>query len=178
MGRLADMTAFLFVGRNLVFCWLAVLVVLLIIEMATLGLTTIWFAAGALAAALAAGLGALWPVQLLLFFAVSFVLLIFTRPVVQRRLNDSRAKTNVNSMIGREGRVTEEVDNFNEKGRIVVGGMEWTARTERGQAVIPVGERVIIREIRGVKAIVGLAPDQEGVSGDAPHKERATQRKE
>lgn len=134
--------------------WLLGLVVLLVIEIITLGLTTIWFAAGALVAFFAAMLGAPVLVQICLFFVVSFVLLFFTRPVAQKRLNNSREQTNVNSMIGREGRVIEAVDNFNGKGRIVVGGMEWTARTKEDGTVIPVDTSVVVEEIKGVKAIV------------------------
>ena len=107
--------------ENIMFFWL---IALLIIEIITLGLTTIWFAAGAFISFVAAWLGAPLGVQLAVFFIVSFVLLIFTRPVVQKRLNNSRARTNVNSMIGKEGRVIEDIDNFNETGRIIVDGME------------------------------------------------------
>lgn len=139
-------------------CWLLGLVVFLVIEIITLGLTTIWFAGGALVAFFAALLGVPVLVQIFLFFIVSFVLLFFTRPVLQRRLNNSREKTNVNSMIGKEGRVIEAVDNFNGRGRIVVGGMEWTARAEEDGRVIPEDTCVIIQEIQGVKAIVVPAP--------------------
>ena len=131
--------------ENIMFFWLIALVALLIIEIITLGLTTIWFAAG--------GLGAPLGVQLAVFFIVSFVLLIFTRPVVQKRLNNSRARTNVNSMIGKEGRVIEDIDNFNETGRIIVDGMEWTARAADEQSITS-GQKVVIREIQGVKAMV------------------------
>lgn len=141
-------------------CWLVALVLFLVIEIITLGLTTIWFAGGALVAFFAAMVGVPVLGQIFLFFGVSFVLLIFTRPLVQRRLNNSREKTNVNSMIGREGKVIEEVDNFNEKGRILIGGMEWTARSREDGVVIPVDAGVIVKEIQGVKAIVSLARDE------------------
>lgn len=135
-------------------CWLLGLVLFLVIEIITLGLTTIWFAGGALIAFFAALLGVPVVGQIVLFFVVSFVLLFFTRPLVQEKLNNTREKTNVNSMIGREGRVIEEVDNFNEKGRILLGGMEWTARAGGDGVVIPVDTCVQVQEIRGVKAIV------------------------
>lgn len=73
--------------------------------------------------------------------------------VVQKRLNNSRARTNVNSMIGKEGRVIEDIDNFNETGRIIVDGMEWTARAVNEQSITS-GQKVVIREIQGVKAMV------------------------
>ena len=139
---------------NYIFFWLIALVAFLIIEIITLGLTTIWFAAGSLISFIVAWLGLPLGVQLVLFFVVSFVLLIFTRPVVQKRLNGSRVRTNVNSMIGTEGKVTESIDNFNETGQIIVDGMEWTARAADEKKRIQAGQKVVIQEIRGVKAIV------------------------
>lgn len=143
----------------IMFCWLIGLVVFLIIEIVTLGLTTIWFAGGALVAFVASLVGAPVVVQVILFFAVSLILLFFTRPVVQKRLNNSREKTNVSGMIGKEGRVVEAIDNFSESGRIVVNGMEWTARSVQDEDKIPVDAKVTIQEIQGVKALV--IPTQE-----------------
>ena len=78
--------------------WLVVLAILLVIEFLTLGLTTVWFAGGALVAFLVslAG-GPLW-LQLLLFIAVSVVLLLFTRPLAVKYLNKDVQKTNVDSI--------------------------------------------------------------------------------
>ena len=152
--RLQDLFQSLFrTDENYAFLWLIGLVAFLIIEIITLGLTTIWFAAGALVSFIVAWLGQPLGVQLVLFFVVSFILLIFTRPVVQKRLNNSRARTNVNSMIGKEGKVIEDIDNFNETGRIIVDGMEWTARAADEQSITS-GQKVVIREIQGVKAMV------------------------
>ena len=55
--------------------WLALLVVLLIIEAVTLGLTTIWFAGGSLAAFALAVAGVDTLLQIVVFCAVSVVLL-------------------------------------------------------------------------------------------------------
>ncbi len=140
--------------QNQMFFWLIALVVFLIIEIITLGLTTIWFASGALIGFITAWLGMPLGIQLAVFFVVSFVLLIFTRPVVQKRLNSSRIKTNVNSMIGKEGKVVKDIDNFNETGQIIVDGMEWMARAADESEKIAAGQKVVIQEIRGVKAIV------------------------
>ncbi len=140
--------------QNQMFFWLIALVVFLIIEIITLGLTTIWFASGALIGFITAWLGMPLGIQLAVFFVVSFVLLIFTRPVVQKRLNSSRIKTNVNSMIGKEGKVVKDIDNFNETGQIIVDGMEWMARATDESEKIAAGQKVVIQEIRGVKAIV------------------------
>lgn len=134
--------------------WLALLVVLLAVELATLGLTTIWFAGGALAAFIAAMLNAGLNIQLLLFFAVSVVLLIFTRPFAVKYVNRSRVKTNVDSLIGQTAVVTEEIDNLAGTGQARVDGQIWTARAVSEGDIIPAQARVKIRKISGVKLIV------------------------
>lgn len=138
------------------FYWLIALAVLLIIEIITLGLTTIWFAGGALIAFVLALFNVPLLVQIAVFLVVSILLLVFTRPVVEKRLNGTRIKTNVNSMIGKEGRVTETIDNFNQKGIVVINGLEWTARSSNDDLIIPEGSRVVINEIKGVKVFVSL----------------------
>ena len=102
--------------------WLIAMAILLVIEIITMGLTTIWFAAGALAAVVAALFHAPLIVQFALFLTVSVVLFCFTRPIAEKYLNNSRTKTNINSIIGEEAKVTEEIDNFNQKGAVVVRG--------------------------------------------------------
>ena len=67
--------------------WFGAAVVLIIIEIATMGLTTIWFAAGALMAGFLnlAG-GNLW-IQVSVFAVISLILLLMTRPLAGRYLN-------------------------------------------------------------------------------------------
>lgn len=134
--------------------WLIAVAVLLVLEILTLGLTTIWFAGGAFIAFIAGQCQApLW-IQIVLFFAVSIVLLIFTRPVVEKHLNSSRAKTNIDSLVGKHGKVIEEIDNFNQTGKIMLNGMEWTARSAEPEKKIPVEARVEVREVKGAHVVV------------------------
>ncbi len=133
--------------------WLIAMAVLLAIEIATVSLLTIWFAGGSLVAFAASLVGANFAVQLALFFLVSIVMLIFTRPWAMKYFNNNRKKTNYESIIGTEGRVIQDVDNFESKGRIVVNGQEWTARAVDGKA-IPMDSKVVIEAIEGVKAMV------------------------
>ena len=139
---------------QLIIFWLVLFVVLLVIEIATMGLTTIWFAGGALIASIAAMLGAPLPVQIVLFILVSVVLLIFTRPIATKYFNKGRTRTNAEGLIGQEAVVITEIDNLNGKGRVSVRGQEWTARTEDDSEVIATGEMVTIKAISGVKLIV------------------------
>ncbi len=138
--------------------WLIGVVVLLVIELLTMGLTTIWFAGGALAAFVVTLLGGGRWLQIIVFLVVSFVLLFFTRPFATKFFNGQRAKTNTDSLIGREAKVTDDIDNFNQKGTVLVNGMEWSARTE-DDSVVEKGKKVVIQEIKGVKLIVKLKED-------------------
>ncbi len=134
--------------------WLILMAVLLVIEIATLGLTTIWFAAGALVACIAAVVDAPIWLQAALFVVVSVLLLIFTRPLATKYLNSRTSKTNAESLVGRTAKVTKTINNIQAEGQVVVGGMEWTARSTDENVVIPEGAVVMIHGISGVKLIV------------------------
>lgn len=134
--------------------WLIVFVACIVIEIATMGLTTIWFAGGALIATIGAAVGApLW-LQLALFVAVSLVLLFFTRPIAVKYFNKDRVKTNAESLVGQQAIVISEINNLQGIGQVTVGGQEWTARSVEEDMVLPIGSVVIIRAISGVKLMV------------------------
>ena len=134
--------------------WLAVLVVCVGIEIATMGLTTIWFAGGALVSAILAALNApLW-LQIVAFSVVSLILLYLTRPVAVKYFNKDRVKTNVESLIGRQAIVISEIDNLQGIGQVTVGGQEWSARSVKDDVQLPVGSVVVVRSVSGVKLIV------------------------
>ena len=139
---------------NEVTIWLAVLVVCVGIEIATMGLTTIWFAGGALVSAILAALNApLW-LQIVAFFVVSLILLYLTRPVAVKYFNKDRVKTNVESLIGRQAIVISETDNLQGIGQVTVGGQEWSARSVKDDVQLPVGSVVVVRSVSGVKLIL------------------------
>ena len=146
---------------NYTIFWLVALVLFILIEIATMGLTTIWFAGGALVAVIASALGLPLVVQIVLFFAVSFVLLYFTRPMAVKYFNKDRVKTNAESLVGRQAIVISEIDNLQGIGQVTVGGMEWSARTAEAGVRLDVGSVVNIIAINGVKLIV--EKDLEGV---------------
>lgn len=134
--------------------WLILFIILLVIEIATLGLTTIWFAAGALVAFIAAVLGLGVGIQIILFFLSSLILLIFTRPIAVKYLNKTRTKTNAESLLGKTAVVTESIDNLRNMGTAVVNGQEWTARALSDDIRIEKDTEVTIIEIKGVKLMV------------------------
>ncbi|MEZ3505662.1 MAG: NfeD family protein [Lachnospiraceae bacterium] len=139
---------------SLTMFWLIVLVVLVVIELLTMGLTTIWFAGGALVATIAAVFNTPFFVQVILFLVVSVVLLFFTRPLAVKYFNKDRVRTNAESLVGRQAIVISEIDNLQGIGQVNVGGMEWSARTRIDGVRLPVGTVTTILGINGVKLIV------------------------
>lgn len=140
-------------GLAMTTVWVIAMVVFLVVEAVTVGLASIWFAVGALAAMFTAMVGAVLWVQLAVFLVVSAVTLYFTRPLVKKYVNAKVQPTNADMMIGRECRVTETIDNVAGTGAVYVDGKTWTARTDDGEQ-IPEGELVIAERIDGVKLIV------------------------
>lgn len=134
--------------------WLTAAALLAVIEIATMGLTTIWFAGGAVIAFIASLLGANLIVQVILFLVVSVLLLLGTRPFAARYINQHKTNTNVDVLPGKNAIVTEEISNLNSTGSVQVDGMEWTARTEDERNVIPKGKLVHVLRVSGVKLIV------------------------
>ena len=134
--------------------WLALMVSFLVVEaVCAIHLVSIWFAAGALVAAVAAMLDASVWLQVLLFLVVSCAILALMWPLVKKFLNPGLQKTNLDSIIGTEGLVIAEIDNLEAHGQVKLGGMEWTARSTTG-APIPAGTRIRVDRIEGVKVFV------------------------
>ncbi len=134
--------------------WLILFIILLVIEIFTMGLTTIWFAGGALISLLAALIGFGLPVQIVVFIVVSAVLLVMTRPVAVKYFNTERQKTNAESLIGQQAVVLKDVDTLHSAGLVEVNGQEWSAKTDEPNGFIPKDSVVSIEGIQGVKLIV------------------------
>ena len=139
--------------------WLILLLAFAALEGITVGLTSIWFAAGALAALIAALLhGPLW-LQIALFLVVSILCLLAVRPLARKYVNTQVQPTNADRVIGAEARVTEDIDNIQGKGAVSVGGIIWTARSDSDE-VIPAGSLVRVLRIEGVKVFVELIKEE------------------
>ncbi len=133
--------------------WLIIVAVMLVIEVFTMGLTTIWFSIGAVAAAITSAVdGPLW-LQITLFCVVSIVVMLLVRPFAMKVVNQEKAKTNVDEIIGKKGIVQETIDNQKGQGKVLISGMEWTARSAE-EEIIPADTSVEVTEISGVKVIV------------------------
>ena len=137
-----------------VYFWLITMILFIGFELATMGLTTMWFALGSLAALVVAAVGGPVWLQVIVFFVVSLLALFGFRNLTKDHFNRNRVKTNADSLIGRKGIVTEEVSNVYATGQVTVAGQEWTARSVDDSVTLEKGEMVIIRSISGVKLMV------------------------
>lgn len=136
--------------------WFLLMVLFIFVEANTVAVVSAWFAAGALVAMLVSILGGQLWLQVVLFFTVSAVLLLSLRPMVRRYFTPKLVKTNVDSVIGVRGPVTERIDNLASCGQVKLGAMVWTARSTSGQP-IEVGTVIRVDRIEGVKVFVSPA---------------------
>lgn len=134
--------------------WMALVIIFLVVELITVGLTTIWLAGGALVAFVLAAVGAGFGLQLAAFFVVSFVLIYFTRPFAVKYLNPRRTRTNSEGLIGETIKVTARIDNRAAEGAALANGLEWSARAVSDDQIIEKDTLVKVIRIEGVKLIV------------------------
>lgn len=140
-------------GNIMAIIWGVLLLLFIVIEAITVQMVSIWFGLGALAAIVAVFCGGNSTVQIISFLAVSTIALIATRPLVKKFLNSKTQSTNADRNIGQIAVVTDDIDNVNGKGQVIINGLEWTARTD-DNSVAKVGENVLVEKIEGVKLIV------------------------
>ena len=136
--------------------WLLLSIGLIVIELFTMSLTTIWFAGGAIVTFFASLLGASVQMQWGIFIIISLILLILTRPVAMKLLKGRTTKTNVDAIIGTRALVTETIDNEKSTGAVRVNGQIWTARSEIPNQILHKDEWVSVQKVQGVKLIVGI----------------------
>ena len=141
------------INVSMIVIWLAVALVMLVIEALTVGLATIWFAAGALVALLAALLDFSIAFQIVLFLAVSICLLVFTRKIFVEKLKAGSEKTNVDALVGEKGVVISPIHPY-EVGQVKVGGQVWSAVGKNPDETFAVDQLVKINAIEGVKLVV------------------------
>ena len=138
--------------NNIPWVWVAVTIIFVIIESLTLSLTTIWFGISAFVMVFRAFTPLPFSAQLFIFVVLATVLLLFTRPVVKKKLNQKKIATNYERVIGQIAVVTKKITAL-DKGSIKINGMEWTAAT-KGEASLEEGSKCIVEEIAGVTAYV------------------------
>ena len=140
--------------------WLVLMIVFLVTEAATTTLVSIWFAAGALAGMIIAAIGLPIWLQILVFLAVSGIILLLAKPLMERMVNQQTVKTNADRVIGALGNAVEDIDNLSAKGQVDVLGQLWSARSESGSP-IPKGSTIRVISIQGVKLLVEKIEESE-----------------
>lgn len=130
--------------------WFIAFVILLVIELVTVNLVTIWFAIGAIAAMIVSSFSESLVLQLVVFLLVSFVSLLLTKPLLKKLKKFNIEPTNIDRVIGKVGEVIKKID-VNQYGEVKIFGNVWTATSDE---VIDVGSRVRVLSIDGVKLIV------------------------
>ncbi len=134
--------------------WLIITVVLSVIEIFTMGLVTIWFAAGAAVAFVLALIGAPVVVQVVAFLVVSVAILVLVRPIATSHFNNRLKKTNIDAYVGRKLVAKTDIDNLHGAGKVDMDGSTWIALSSMDNIIIRAGETVKVVEVRGAKLIV------------------------
>lgn len=138
----------------MIIIWISLIVICLVVEIITVGLTSIWFAGGGFLALIASAIGAPVWLQVPLFLVSSLIFLYFTRPWALKYFNPGRTKTNYEDAVGKTVRITEKVDNLAGTGIAVLNGLEWSARTEADGITIEADTIAEVVAVRGVRLIV------------------------
>jgi len=138
--------------------WLGLVVFFTLVELHTYSLTTVWLAIAALVMVFLSLLleSLSLPAQLLIFLAISAVLLIFTRPLAIRKFRMGKTKTNVDSLVGEHAPVTKAITEF-ERGEVRIRGQVWSAVSDDGLEIAE-GNKCEILRVEGVKLVVRRIP--------------------
>jgi membrane protein implicated in regulation of membrane protease activity len=139
--------------------WVALVIIFALIEVFTLGLTTVWFAIAALLMVFLSLIKIPLSVQILIFLAVSALLLIFTRPLAIKKFKMGKEKTNVDSLVGKHVLVTRKISEF-EKGEVKLSGLFWAARPDSNMEIAE-GTKCEVLRIEGVQLIVRPLSEEE-----------------
>lgn len=135
------------------FVWVVLIAVFTIIEAISLGLTTIWFAGGALAASLLTFVTDNVMIQILVFLVVSLILIYFVRPIAKNKFNNNLVMTNIDAIIGSKGRAKSGITH-GDAGIVRADNKDWTAILADDSESVFEGDEVTVVEVQGVKLIV------------------------
>ena len=127
--------------------WMILFVILILVELSTVNLVSIWFAIGSLASFILSFWVSNITWQIAMFVGVSFISLLLTRKFVRKVQNGKVEATNLDRVIGKIGVVTEEINKL-EPGEVKVDGKRWSAISTKK---IKVDSKVEILSIDGVE---------------------------
>ena len=133
--------------------WLIAAGIFFVGEMLTTGFLIFWLGLGSLLALVVSLFTSNLIIQTAIFVISSILLILSTKPLVDKFSKKENIPTNVYTLKGKKGIVIEEINPTQGKGQIKVGGEVWSALCSEN-LVIPKDSEVEIMEIRGVKAFV------------------------
>ena len=134
--------------------WLAIFVSMLVVESLGPTLISVWFALGALVALIISFIpGVAWWIELIVFVVVSATALLALRPVFKHLLKRNVFKSNVDSMQGKRGYVTEDIT-YLVPGSVKLGDVKWSAVPQDKNTTFLKGEVVEVVAVNGNKLIV------------------------
>lgn len=137
--------------------WLILFVILILVEISTVNMVSIWFALGALLTAICSLFVESMGIQTAIFVVSSVIFFIATKPLVSKFQKKSIVPTNLDRVIGRIGIVTEEITKL-EPGEVKVDGKRWTATSTKK---VEKGSKVEVLSIDGVKLHVKEIKEEE-----------------
>ncbi len=130
--------------------WLIIVILLTFLEIITINIVSIWFIMSALISLVLSFFVDSFYIQFGVFVILGLILMILTRPLLLKKMNQSKAKTNLDRVIGMKGVVTEKLSKLN-VGEVKVDGKLWSAISSDE---VKIGTTVVVDAIDGVKLVV------------------------
>ena len=139
--------------EGMVFVWLFIIVAAIVLEASTVSLVSIWFIPSACVSMILALCDVKVWIQLTVFFALFFLLMLILKPVFKKNMGIKIVPTNADTLIGMQAVVIEQIDNLHAKGQVKIRGQVWTARSADENIIYEADEVVTVVAIEGVKLI-------------------------
>ena len=136
----------------ILYIWVGIIFLAIVFEAITADLVSIWFIPSAIVSLVLYLLNVPEWIQIVVFIALSFVLLVTFKLFFGKKKRKKETRTNADAVIGQNAVVSERICNIEQTGAVKVMGKEWTARSS-DDSTFEVGEVVTVTEIRGVKLI-------------------------
>ena len=134
--------------------WLAIFVIMIIVEASGPALVSIWFSIGALLALIVSFIPEVsWWIEIIVFLVVSTACLIALRPICKRYFKRNTLNTNVDSFVGKRGYVIEDIESL-KPGAVKIGDVSWTAVPADNKEKILENEVIEVVAVNGNKLVV------------------------
>jgi membrane protein implicated in regulation of membrane protease activity len=136
----------------MVIVWIAFALAMAVVEVASVAFYAAFLALGAIAAAVAALLGANVYIQAAVFLAIALAGILVVRPALVRRRRPPMV-SGARGMIGQTGIVVEPIKGEHVAGHVRLAGESWPAVSADGNP-IAADATVTVTEIRGSTLVV------------------------